>query len=157
MATLTPQFSANRTVREYTEGCYLPAAARYQQRAANKGAVGTAIVELRQNIDAEWDKLRFGEVQTEVVANGYLFRVPVQLGALTPDNVLVELYANGLPGEAAIRIPLDADAASSTDGTYQYQALVTTNRSGADFTARLLPRYEGIAGPLEDKRIRWQR
>ena len=42
MARLTPRFSANRTVREYTEQHYLPAAAAYRERAANKGAVGQA-------------------------------------------------------------------------------------------------------------------
>ena len=40
MARLTPRFSANRTVREYTEQHYLPAAAAYRTRAADKGAVG---------------------------------------------------------------------------------------------------------------------
>ncbi|MFD1469499.1 alpha-glucan family phosphorylase [Hymenobacter caeli] len=157
MATLTPQFSANRTVREYTENYYLPAATRYAQRAANKGAAGAAIVQQRQHIGDEWDKLAFGEVQTEAVANGYLFRVPVRLGALTPDQVLVELYANGLGGAAALRIPLVPDAASSAEGRYQYQALVTTTRPAGDFTARLLPTYEGLAVPLEDDRILWQR
>jgi glycogen phosphorylase len=38
MARLTPRFSANRAVREYTEQHYLPAAAAYRERAANKGA-----------------------------------------------------------------------------------------------------------------------
>ena len=89
--------------------------------------------------------------------NRYLFRVPVQLGALTPDKVLVELYANGLNGEATLRIPLEPDALSSAEGTYHYQALVTTNRPAGDFTVRLLPQYEGITVPLEDHRILWQR
>ncbi|WP_236943311.1 hypothetical protein [Hymenobacter sp. PAMC 26628] len=157
MATLTPQFSANRTVREYTESYYLPAATRYAQRAANQGAAGAAIVDLRQKIGAEWDKLGFGEAKTEVVANGYLFHVPVRLGALAPDQVLVELYANGLAGAVALRIPLVPDAAGSAEGTYHYQALVTTTRPAGDFTARLLPQYEDIAVPLEDHRILWQR
>src|SRR5665213_602236 len=38
MARLTPRFSNNRTVREYTEQHYRPAAAAYRQRAADKGA-----------------------------------------------------------------------------------------------------------------------
>ena len=38
MARLTPRFSADRTVREYTEKHYLPAAAASQSRMANKGA-----------------------------------------------------------------------------------------------------------------------
>ncbi|HXB33892.1 MAG TPA: alpha-glucan family phosphorylase, partial [Puia sp.] len=37
MATLTPFFSANRTVREYTEKYYLPGAKAYADRAADNG------------------------------------------------------------------------------------------------------------------------
>ena len=44
MARLTPQFSTNRTVREYTEHHYLPAATTYRERAADKGAAGRNIV-----------------------------------------------------------------------------------------------------------------
>ena len=40
MASLTPRFSADRAVREYTEQHYLPGAATYLERAANKGAAG---------------------------------------------------------------------------------------------------------------------
>jgi len=36
MARLTPGFSTNRVVREYTEQHYLPAAAAYRERAADK-------------------------------------------------------------------------------------------------------------------------
>ena len=42
MAQLTPRFSADRTVREYTEQHYLPAATAYLERAANKGFEGKA-------------------------------------------------------------------------------------------------------------------
>ena len=45
MARLTPRFSANRTVREYAEQRYLPAAAAYRGRAANKGEGGRQVVE----------------------------------------------------------------------------------------------------------------
>ena len=40
MARLAPRFSANRTVREYTENYYLPAAAAYRRRTADRGALG---------------------------------------------------------------------------------------------------------------------
>lgn len=40
MARLTPRFSTNRTVREYTERHYLPAAAAYLRRMAETGTVG---------------------------------------------------------------------------------------------------------------------
>ena len=40
MARLTPRFSSNRAVREYTEQHYLPAASAYLERAADKGEIG---------------------------------------------------------------------------------------------------------------------
>ena len=51
MARLTPQFSANRTVREYTEQYYLPAAAAYRERAADKApwASGSPAASRRSN------------------------------------------------------------------------------------------------------------
>ena len=42
MARLTPRFSADRAVREYTEQHYLPAAAAYRERAAEQGRSGQA-------------------------------------------------------------------------------------------------------------------
>ena len=43
MAQLTSRFSTNRVVREYTEHHYLPAAAAYRERSADKGALGVQI------------------------------------------------------------------------------------------------------------------
>jgi starch phosphorylase len=50
MAQLTPQFSASRTVREYTEQHYLPAASAYLGRAADKGKFGVEMVEWRRDL-----------------------------------------------------------------------------------------------------------
>ncbi len=65
MAQLTPRCSANRTVREYTEQHYLPAAAAFRERAADKGAVGKQVVDWQQALKQRWARLRFGEVKVE--------------------------------------------------------------------------------------------
>lgn len=53
MASLTPRFSADRVVREYTEQHYLPAAAVYRERAADKGAAGRQVVAWQQALERE--------------------------------------------------------------------------------------------------------
>ncbi len=55
MARLTPRFSANRAVREYTKQYYLPAAATYRKRDADEGAVGKAVVNWEQTLKQKWD------------------------------------------------------------------------------------------------------
>ena len=48
MARLTPEFSATRAIREYTEGHYLPAASGYRDRAANDGALGSSLLQWKR-------------------------------------------------------------------------------------------------------------
>jgi starch phosphorylase len=42
-------------------------------------------------------------------------------------------------------------------GGYVYSATVPASRPPTDYTARILPYYDGVAIPLEDARILWQR
>ena len=157
MARLTPHFAADRTVREYTEQHYLPAAVSCQSRVANKGAVGLQIVDWRHNLDQKWATLHFGQVKVETKGDQHIFEVQVCLHGLDPKTVRVELYANGIKGSSAVRQEMTllhplADEA----GSYIYSATVSAARPSADYTARVLPHYEGIAIPLEDSRILWQ-
>lgn len=61
MAQLTPRYSAARTVREYTERHYLPAASAYRERAAGQGARAAELVGWRRELDAKWSALRIGQ------------------------------------------------------------------------------------------------
>ena len=85
MARLTPRFSANRTVREYTEQHYLPAAAAYRARAADKGAVGRQVVDWQHALEQKWATLRFGEVKVETDGEQHVFEVQVYLNDLDPE------------------------------------------------------------------------
>lgn len=73
MAQLTPRFSTNRTVREYTEQYYLPAAAAYRERAADKGKIGVRVVNWRHALDQKWTAVRFGEVKLETDGAQHIF------------------------------------------------------------------------------------
>jgi starch phosphorylase len=158
MAQLTPRFSANRAVREYTEQHYLPAAAAYRDRAADKGAAGVDIVSRRQALDRKWTALRFGQVKLETDDGQKLFEVELYLGDLDPDAVCVELYANGGNGIASERVEMERvrQLVGATRG-YAYRARVPASRPATDYTARVIPRCDGVAIPLEDARILWQR
>jgi starch phosphorylase len=75
MSTLTPQFSANRTVREYSENYYLPGAVNYLKRATTKGAAAKEIVNEKPEVQNKWNVLIITEVQSAAVENGF----PLQL------------------------------------------------------------------------------
>jgi starch phosphorylase len=94
---------ANRTVREYTEQHYLPAAAAYRLRVANKGYIGRQIVDWRQSLEQKWGTLRFGEVKVETSGEQHVFEVQVFFNDFDPKAVRVELYADGAGGNAPVR------------------------------------------------------
>jgi starch phosphorylase len=158
MARLTPRFSTNRAVREYTERYYLPAASTYRERAAAKGATGAELTAWRRALDQEWGALRFGKVDVTTDREQHAFEVEVYLGDLDPEAVRVELYADGVKAAAPVRQEMKRvrQLEGSREGSL-YRGVVSAVRPPADYTPRATPRRAGIALPLEDARIAWQR
>ena len=157
MALLTPRFSTNRTVREYTEQYYLPAASAYRERAADEGKRGVALVSWRHELDQKWAALRFGELKLEFDAEQHVFEIQVYLDELDPTAVKIELYANGAEGTAPEHVEMECvrQLVGAVNG-YAYRAAVPAARPATDYTPRLIPQHDGVAIPLEDARILWQ-
>ncbi len=158
MARLTPRFAASRTVREYTEQHYLPAASAYRARAANKGTTARNMVDWHHEIERKWSAVRFGDLNIATRDGQHIFAVQVLFNDLDPGTVLVELYANGLNGAAPVRLEMTRlHPLAGTAGGFVYSATVPAARPPGDYTARLMPHCDGVAIPLEDARIIWQR
>jgi starch phosphorylase len=158
MARLTPRFSANRTVREYTEQHYLPAALAYRERAADKGAMGVQLVSWQRALEQGWSNLRFGEMKVQTKDNQHVYEIQVYLNDLDPKAVRVELYAEGVMSSSPVRqeMKLARQPDGVSDG-HIYSAAVSADRPSVDYTVRVLPNCNGVAIPLEDPRILWQR
>jgi starch phosphorylase len=158
MAQLTPRFSTNRAVCEYTGQHYLPMASSYLARAADKGAMGEDLVNWRQLLKQQWGALRFGEVKQETAGEQHVFEVQVYLDDLAPTAVRVELYANGVDGGGAQRVEMQRvrQLVGALNG-YAYHGEVPASRPATDYTPRLIPQHEAVAVPLEDEHILWQR
>jgi starch phosphorylase len=158
MARLTPRFSADRTVRDYTEQHYLPAAAEYRARAADGCALGRQVIAWRQVVEQHWGGIRFDVVKVETDGMHHAFDVRLAVDDLDPDTLRVELYANGVNGDGSLRQEMTRVRQSAgAGGEYMYHALVPASRPATDYTARVVPHHEGVAVPLEDARILWQR
>ena len=157
MADLTPRFSANRMVREYTEQYYIPIAATYLKRAADKGAEGTRFVNWRRTLEQYWSNLRFGEMKVETEGELHRFEVQVYLNGLEPDSVRVELYADGVNGGDPVRQEMKRGQplVGAMNG-YVYSTQAPATRPATDYTPRAVPYYPGAAVPLEAAQILWR-
>ncbi|MCC6823290.1 MAG: alpha-glucan family phosphorylase [Verrucomicrobia subdivision 3 bacterium] len=158
MARLTPRFSANRAVCEYTEKHYLPAAIACQARVANKGIIGKQLVDWRHSLDQKWAELHFGAVKVETRDGKHIIEAQIGLHGLDPKAVRVELYADGIKGSPSVRQEMTClYPRADESGGYAYSATVPATRPPTDYTPRVMPRGDGGAIPLEDPRILWQR
>ena len=159
MARLTPRFSADRAVREYTGQHYVPAAAAYRARAAADGALGRQITTWRHTVEQQWAGLRFGAVKVETDSTRHAFDVQVFVGDLDPDFVRVDLYADGVDGGSALQQEMTRvrPIVGGADRGYQYRAQVPATRPATDYTPRVIPHHAGVAVPLECVGIMWQR
>ncbi len=116
------------------------------------------MVDSQRALEKKWSTLRFGEVNVETKGEQHVFEIQIHLNDLAPDAVRVELYANGDMGRtpALQEMKLDGQPGGAAGG-YVYSATVPAARPRADYTVRIIPRCDGVAIPLEDGRILWQR
>jgi starch phosphorylase len=158
MARLTPLFAASRAVLEYTEQRYIPAAATYRKRAADKGTIGRDMVNWEHTVKEKWGLMHFGEAQVSTDAQHHIFKIEVYLSDLDPNAVRVELYANGVYGSTPVRQEMERrQQPAGASGCSVYSAIVPADRPTTDYTARVMPYCDGVAVPLEFSPILWQR
>ena len=158
MARLTPQFSANRTVCDYTDRYYIDAAKAYLERAADNCAVGVQVVKWQSLLKQKWAELYFGEIRMKTGGQEHLFEVEVFFNGLDADAVRVELYADGSNNSAPVKQEMARGQQIPGAGNgYIYTGRVSADRPGADYTVRALPHFPGAAVPLEANHILWQR
>jgi glycogen phosphorylase len=156
MARLTPAFSANRVVRQYTENHYLPAAAAFLKRAENRGALGTELLRWQTELAKHWSALRFGSATVEQEGTDYLFQLQLFLDELDPEAVRVELYAEGRNGAACVRHAMNRNErlVGSANG-FMYTTRIPATRPATDYTPRLVPYHSEALVPLEATFVLW--
>lgn len=158
MSFLTPQFSANRMVREYTQKHYLPAAAAHHTRADDNGKQGNHLKDWRKTLEEYWVDIYFDEVKSVKKGGDYLFEVRLTTGRLDPDNVCVELYAENPEGAQPIRHKMKRDVRlEGVPISYIYRARIPADRPENDYTVRVIPFNPALVIPLEVNQILWQR
>lgn len=157
MGELAPRFSANRMVREYVDGLYVPAAERVRERIRDGVGLGRELARWADEIDRSWSGVRLHSSSVRPERDGYLFSVAVDLGVLDPLAVRVELRADPTEHDAALRIPMERMTASNSAGSAVYGVFVATTRPASHFAPRIVPFHPRACIPMEVARIRWER
>ncbi|MDE3212633.1 MAG: alpha-glucan family phosphorylase, partial [Bacteroidota bacterium] len=157
MAELTPRYSANRTVRQYTENYYLPAARKYLKRVTHQAEEAKKLLDIHNDLRNKWGGIQFRNLIVERIEGGYTFKVQVFLNGINNDYLAAELYANGLSDSDPEKIKMEGKPGIVGRGEYIFVCTVITTRPSGDYTPRIYPNYLDVVVPLEDSLILWQR
>ncbi|WP_375400154.1 alpha-glucan family phosphorylase [uncultured Amnibacterium sp.] len=172
LATMSPQLSADRMVRQYVQQLYVPAAHAAAAISDADFSGGRELASWKGVVSAGW-----GGVQVIHVESGGLAAVPqvgdrlhvraqVQLGSLRPDDVAVEVvYGTSREGDTLEHVqtvelaPLDDDALDTQvpttgvlhlDGSRTFAGTVTLARPGSfGYNVRVVPKSRYLASPAE--------
>ena len=159
LRTLGPKVLASRMLREYVNRLYVPAAVSSRIVEANDFAVARDLAVWKQRIRAEWPTLRIDHVEADGVGDAVMQGTPitirayVSLGALTPEDVVVQAVYGRVDADDRLTVPVHAtmDVVEGYDGNrWQYRLVIDLDRNGPfGYTVRLLPRHSGLASSEE--------
>ncbi len=111
------------------------------------------IINGQHALEEKWAALHFSEVKTSTNKQQHVFDVQVYLDDLDPAAVRVELYADGMNGNAPERVEMTR--VRQRKNACIYRAKIPAVRAVTDYTARLIPHQSGVAVPLENSHILW--
>ena len=158
VATLAPEFSSNRMLRDYVENYYLPATNLYRQRIDNQAATAKELALWQNQLAQHWSAIYMQNLQIESSESEHHFTLHVYLDELSADSIKAEIYANSQGNNPPFRQTMERKSAlpGAING-YFYQSTVPADRPAKDYTPRLIADHRHANIPAEEAHIKWYR
>jgi starch phosphorylase len=158
-------FNTHRMVRDYTNAFYVRGHSKYLELAVDGAARARRLAAWMDRIRQEWPRVRVEAVDSGpgaglAVGVNARFGARVSLGALAPEDVLVELYMGRLDAEGEISgaVTTAMQASGQDDrGNHLFEAAaVPCRRSGLHgYTVRVLPNHPDLSSGMTSGLIAW--
>ncbi|MBZ0320608.1 MAG: alpha-glucan family phosphorylase [Anaerolineae bacterium] len=163
MKTLSPFFNTDRMVEEYTTKFYLPSRDRIQALTKDSLKDGKQYADWLIDVRRAWPNISIQKVQasTEHVTVGEALKVEawVNLGALKPNDVVVQLYSGSLDSKGMLQSgsAVDMEANGKPQGAlYHFEATLNYTQTGEQgISVRVLPKHTYLADPILTGLIHW--
>lgn len=161
---LAPFFNTTRMVQEYAANYYLPMAERCERLIQPDLVRGKAYAEWRRRLYNVWPKVRILEVKADgaslKIGTPQTVHATVDLGDLTPDEVIVQLYhgfldtsGNIVEGQAVDMVPLKH---GNTGSVHDFATEIIFDATGQHgVSVRVLPQHPDLPTPYLRGIIAW--
>lgn len=154
------RFSAQRMVRDYAEGSYLPAMRSWQRMEQHGGQAARELVAFTDRIGEAWPSVRVGGITLHGAADAHVGKrihisADVYLAPLRTDDVVVQAIHGRVGASGYLVSPAVTELTPSrTDaGAVVYEGVWTCEETGAQgCTVRVVPRYDQYASMADTHR-----
>lgn len=151
MQTLCPVFNTNRMIEEYTKKFYLPTAKEHDRLKKDNFELAKKKADWFQNIKNNWNVVQVVSSQDNIndeikIANSMTVEAKVYIGALSPDDVSVQIYSGYLDSKQVISRQeiVEMKLVSKEGNDYIYEGKVVADKVGqCGYTIRIMPQYGG--------------
>jgi len=165
MSVLTPQYSTNRMVGDYTDRYYINAHGLGESLLANDLHEARDLSAHVRRYREHWAGVRVRSVRSDVRSSMPLHEpvtveASIDLGGLNPDELAVQLYAGTVNALGALtQTEVSAmDFEREEDGSHVFVGSFTPRDSGRKgFTVRVIPNDARLVGTLVPGLITWDR
>lgn len=164
IAELTPMFSTNRMVAEYTQKFYVPASQAFLNLSSDNMGRAKAALVWRDKVRAAWPQVRIVKVTDDAKTKnsmGFTFtvRVLVDLGKLSPDEAKVQILVGQVAGSRDLTqvTVSDLNLVGQEDALSVFEGQVTSDIPGhRGYTVRIIPNNADVAVPSEINLVTWE-
>jgi starch phosphorylase len=164
MREIGHSMSSHRMLMDYSNYFYLPALKNYRRIVKDEYAESRSLAAYFGKLKSSWDSLRILKIESNarpVMQRGDFLTVTasIELGALSPDELLVELYHGSVSNQGnEIRNARRAEMKSvRMDGTANvYQVRIECADTGMQgHTVRILPKHDALIHPYRSGLVKW--
>lgn len=165
IARLNGVYNTHRMVQEYTERYYLASSRHNQAMSAEGARRARALADWKARVVAAWPEVQISDVAAEDLESEVRVDEPIEveavvhLGALEPDDVVVELYRGRIGAQDdivdGIAVPMELQG-SESGSSWRYATAVGFEESGrAGFTVRVAPQHPDLVSSLVPGLVVW--
>lgn len=162
LATLGPFVSADRMVRDYVEGLYLPAAKRGTLMREDSFDRARRLAAWKMRVREGWSSVKVmgvdGDTNAADVGDERSVSATIQTGSLTKDDLRVEL-AHGLVGATGELIDPVIDVMTpqgEQDGTCTFTRSFTADETGLyGYAVRVVPDHADLGNSMDLGLVAW--
>ncbi len=163
MSRLIPMFNTHRMVHEYWSQRYRPGIERFTDLMADKAARARALSLWKQKIVDNWGSVRIMRIDSDgpgpfKVGDTVKVSAMINLGALTPEDVSVELFAGMVDAGGSLfdTQPVVMKWKNEKLKGHMFEGTLTLNRSGkTGYSLRVLPAHPDMYGAQDLMLIKW--